>query len=99
MGGPDPSMARGNLRGKGHPIVKYRDTLWSVGLKSDGTMGQTTGHLEVDTPQATVPSLSTYDGHTTGDWAVALFKRQDSTCTCKMMDWQAHRLLMSMSFR
>jgi len=27
----------------------------AVGIKSDGTMGQTTGHLEVDTPQATVP--------------------------------------------
>ena len=31
-------------------------------------MGQTTGHLEVDTPRATVPSLSTCDGHTTGHW-------------------------------
>jgi len=35
-----------------------------VGLKSDGT----TGHLEVDTPRAAVPSLSTCDGHTTGHW-------------------------------
>jgi len=29
-------------------------------------MGQTTGNLEFDTPRATVPSLSTCDGHTTG---------------------------------
>ena len=44
-----------------------------VGLKSNGT----TGHLEVDTPRATVESLSTCDGHTTGHWPVALFKRWD----------------------
>jgi len=50
----------------------------AVGLKSDGTMGQTTtGHLEVNTPLATVLSLSTCDGHTTGHWPVALFKRRD----------------------
>jgi len=49
----------------------------SVGLKSDGTTGQTTGHLEVDMPRATVPSLSTCDGCTTGHWPVALFMRQD----------------------
>jgi len=48
-----------------------------VGLKSDGTTGQTTGHLEFDTARATVPSLSTCDGHTTGHWPVALFKRWD----------------------
>jgi len=48
-----------------------------VGLKSDGTTGQTTGHLEVDMPRATVPSLSTCDGRTTGHWPVALFKRRD----------------------
>ena len=49
----------------------------SVGLKSDGTTGQTTGHLEVDTPWATVPSLSTCDRHTTGHWPVAFFKGRD----------------------
>ena len=42
-----------------------------VGLKSDGTTGQTTGHLEVDMPWATC------DGRTTGHWSVALFKRRD----------------------
>jgi len=51
--------------------------LYAVGLKSDGTTGQTTGHLEVDMPRATVPSSSTCDGHTTGHWPVALFKRRD----------------------
>ena len=45
----------------------------AVGLKSDGT----TGHVEVDTARATVPSLSTCDGHTTGHWLMALFKRRD----------------------
>ena len=45
----------------------------AVGLKSDGTMG----HVEVNMPRATVPSLSTCDGHTTGHWPVALFKRRD----------------------
>jgi len=49
----------------------------AVGLKSDGTTGQTTGNLEVDTPRATVPSLSKYDGHTMGHWPVAFFKRRD----------------------
>jgi len=44
-----------------------------VGLKSDGTMG----YLEVDTPRATVPSLSMCDRHTTGHWPMALFKRRD----------------------
>jgi len=39
--------------------------------------GKTTGHLEVDTPRATVPSLSTCDRHMTGHWPVALFKRRD----------------------
>ena len=29
-GGPDPPLGRGNFEGaKGHPSVKYRDTLWS----------------------------------------------------------------------
>jgi len=29
-GGPDPFVERGNFeRGKGRPILKYRDTLWS----------------------------------------------------------------------
>jgi len=51
--------------------------LYAVGLKSDRTTGQTMGHLEVDTPRATVPSLSMCDGHTTGHWPVALFKRRD----------------------
>jgi len=35
------------------------------------------GHLEVDTQQATVPLLSTCDGHMTGHWPVAVFKRWD----------------------
>jgi len=42
---------------------------WSKKRRHDGT----TGHLEVDTPRATVPSLSTCDGHTTGHRPVALF--------------------------
>jgi len=48
-----------------------------VGLKSDGITAQTMGHLEVDTPRTIVPSLCTCDGHTTGQWPVALFKRGD----------------------
>jgi len=36
-----------------------------------------TGYLEVDTPRATVPSLSMCDGHATGHWPVVLFKRRD----------------------
>jgi len=60
--------------------------LGPVGLKSDGMTGQTTGHLEVNTPRATVPSLSTCDGHTTGHWPVALFKQwvrqRDDTFNC-----------------
>jgi len=39
---------------------------WSKKRRHDGTTGQTTEHLEVDTPWATVPSLLTCDGHTTG---------------------------------
>jgi len=46
----------------------------AVGLKSNGTTGQTTGDLDVDKSRATVPSLSTCDEHTTGHWPVALFK-------------------------
>jgi len=45
-----------------------------LGLKSDGMTGQMTGHQEVDTPRATVPSLSTCDRHTMGHWPVALLK-------------------------
>jgi len=56
---------------------RFYTSHWPVGLKSDGTMGQTMGKLEVDTPRATVPSLSTCNGHTTGHWPVALFKRRD----------------------
>jgi len=51
--------------------VVYTDPFITVGLKSDGTIGQ------VVTPRATVPSLSMCDGHTTGHWPVALFKRRD----------------------
>jgi len=47
-------------------------TAHSVGLKGDGT----TGHLEVDTPWATVPSSSTCDRHMMGHWSVALFKQR-----------------------
>ena len=50
--------------------------LMTVCLKSDGTTGQTTGHLEVDTPRATVPT-STCDRQPTGHWPVAMFKRRD----------------------
>jgi len=42
---------------------------WSKKRRHDGT----TGHLEVDTPRATVPSLSTCDGHTTRHRPMALF--------------------------
>ena len=48
-----------------------------VGRKSDGMTGQMTGHLEVNMPPATVPSLSTCNGRTTGHWPMALFKRRD----------------------
>ena len=57
--------------------TKSLDTQLSVGLKSDGMTGQMTGHLEVDTLWATVRLLSSCDGHTTGHWPVALFKRRD----------------------
>jgi len=46
------------------------------------------GHLEADTPRATVPSLCTCDGHTTGHWPVALFKRRDrrwDTFNCPLL--------------
>ena len=60
-----------------YTVYSTRTSCNAVGLKSDGTTGQTTGHLEVNTPRATVPSLSTCDGRTTGHWPVALFKRRD----------------------
>jgi len=63
--------------GEGKGDERLPNSCCPVDLKSDGTTGQTTGHLEVDTPRATVPSLSTCDGHTTGHWPVALFKRRD----------------------
>jgi len=44
---------------------------WSKKRQHDGMTGQTTGHLEVDTPRATVPSLSTCNGHTMGHRPVA----------------------------
>jgi len=49
-------------------VVRYGN--YSYLLKSDGTAGQTTGHLEVDTPRATVPSLSACDDtrRDTGPW-------------------------------
>jgi len=40
--------------------------LAAVGLKSDGMTGQTTGHLKVDMPWVTVPSLFMCNGHTAG---------------------------------
>jgi len=44
-GGPDPPMGRGNFRGKGAPIVKYRDTLWSPVRKR---LNQSSCHLDCD---------------------------------------------------
>ena len=48
--------------------------LHTVDLKSDETDDGTPGGRYAT---AIVPSLSTCDGHTTGHWPVALFKRWD----------------------
>jgi len=64
------------------PVLTHASIISAVGLKSDGT----TGHLEVDTPRATVPShrclRATDTRRDTGPWHCSSNGTHDETFNC-----------------